>query len=157
MAATGAGKDRRGDYQGTFADASLVQLPGLGGCAGMTGTAAERRQATAAECPRPVGTAVPGVQRAPGPVRVSFVRNVETLLWVRISGAGMRRRCGRPTVRGAEFLWRDRVSRKRMPGGRKAAGKRGRRVGDSSRMASYNWPGCRVFAARARKSADVDR
>ena len=104
MAVTGAGKDRRGDYQGTLADASLVQLPGLGGCAGMKGTAAERRQATAAECPRSVGTAVPGVQRAPGPVRVSFVRNVETLLWVRISGAGMRRRCGKPTVRGAEFL-----------------------------------------------------
>ncbi len=53
------------------------------------------------------------------------MRNVETLLWVRISGAGMRRRCGKPTERGAEFPWRDRVSIKRMPGGRKAAGKRG--------------------------------
>jgi hypothetical protein len=54
---------------------------------------------------------------------------VETLLWVRIPGAGMRRRCGKPTVRGAEFPWRDRVPMKRMPGGRKAAGKRGRRTG----------------------------
>jgi hypothetical protein len=77
----------------------------------------------------PLSTVVPGVQRAPGPVRVSCVRNVETLLWVRIPGAGMRRRCGKPTVRGAEFPWRDRVPIKRTPGGRKAAGKRGRSTG----------------------------
>jgi len=32
-----------------------------------------------------------------------------------------------------------------MPGGRKAAGKAGPRDRDSSRMASYNWPGCRVL------------
>jgi hypothetical protein len=62
------------------------------------------------------------------------VRNVETLLWVRIPGAGMRRRCGKPTVRGAELPWRDRVPRKRMPGGRKAAGKRDCGTGNSSRM-----------------------
>lgn len=62
------------------------------------------------------------------------MRNVETVLWVRIPGAGMRRRCGKPTVMGAEFPWQDRVPRKRMPGGRKAAGKRGRRTGNSSRM-----------------------
>lgn len=43
------------------------------------------------------------------------MRNVETLLWVRIPGAGKRRRCGKPTVRGAEFPWRDRVLIKRMP------------------------------------------
>ncbi len=34
---------------------------------------------------------------------------------------------------------------KRMPGGRKAAGKRGRGTGNSSRWLSYNWPGCRVL------------
>jgi hypothetical protein len=84
---------------------------------------------------RPVSTVVPGVKRAPGPVRVSCVRNVETLLWVRIPGAGMRRRCGRPTVRGAELPWRDRVPIKRMPGGRKAAGKRGLQGRDLPRMA----------------------
>jgi hypothetical protein len=101
----------------------------------MAGTAAERRQATVADRPRPVSTAVPGVQKAPGPVRVSCVRNMETLLWVRIAGAGMRRRCGKPIVRGAESPWRDRVTEKRMPGGRKAAGKQGRKAGNSSRMA----------------------
>jgi hypothetical protein len=104
----------------------------------------------------PLSTAVPGVQRAPGPVQVSCVRNVETLLWVRIPGAGMRRRCGKPTVRGAEFPWRDRVLIKRMPGGRKAAGKRGSTAGFSSRRPSYNWPGCRS-CDRARKGADVGR
>src|SRR5260370_24081105 len=51
----------------------------------------------------PLDTAVPGVERAPGPARVLRVRNVETLLEVRIPGAGMRRRCGKPTVRGAEL------------------------------------------------------
>jgi hypothetical protein len=103
MAVTGKGKDRRGDYQGTLADASSCKHPGLGGFPGWQGPAVERRQATAVHAARPVGTVVPGVERAPGPVRVSCVRNVETLLWVRISGAGMRRRCGKPTVRGAEF------------------------------------------------------
>jgi hypothetical protein len=73
------------------------------------------------------------------------VRNVENLLAVRISGAGMRGRCGKPAVRGAEFPWRDRVPMKRMPGGRKAAGKRGRRAGTSSRWSWYKWPGCRVL------------
>jgi len=90
-AATGEGKDRRGDYQGTLADASSRKHPGLGGFPGWQGPAAERRQAAAAHASRPVGTVVPGVERAPGPVRVSCVRNVETLLWVRITGAGMRR------------------------------------------------------------------
>src|SRR5713226_8376782 len=42
----------------------------------------------------------------------------------------MRRWCGKPTVMGAEFPWRDRVPMKRMPGGRKAAGKRDRRTGE---------------------------
>jgi len=115
-----------------------VNIPGWVGLPGWQGPAAERRQAAAAHMTRLVGTAVPGVERAPGPVRVSCVRNVETLLWVRIPGAGMRRRRGMPTVMGAEFPWRDRVPRKRMPGGRKAAGKRGRRTGTSSRWTSYN-------------------
>src|SRR6266436_8616525 len=38
MVVTGEGKDRRGDYQGTLADASSGQHPGLGGCAGVAGT-----------------------------------------------------------------------------------------------------------------------
>ena len=38
MAVTGEGKDRRGDYQGTLADASSRSHPGLGRCAGMAGT-----------------------------------------------------------------------------------------------------------------------
>ena len=38
MAATGEGKDRRGDYQGTLADASSRTIhSGLGCCAGMVG------------------------------------------------------------------------------------------------------------------------
>ena len=42
------------------------------------------------------GTVVPGVKRAPGPSRVSRVRNMETPL----GSAPVR--CGRPIVRGAE-------------------------------------------------------
>ena len=38
MAATGEGKDRMGDYQGTLADASSRQHPGLGCVAGVAGT-----------------------------------------------------------------------------------------------------------------------
>jgi hypothetical protein len=78
MAATGEGKDRRGDYQGTLADASSRKHPGLGWFPGWQGPAVERRQAAAAHGAWPVGTVVPGVERAPGPVRVSCVRNVET-------------------------------------------------------------------------------
>jgi hypothetical protein len=47
------------------------------------------------------------------------------LLWVRITGAGMRRRCGKPTVRGAELPGRTGCPGKQMPGGRKAAWKAG--------------------------------
>jgi len=64
MAATGEGKDRRGDYQGTLADASSCKHPGLGGFPGWQGLAVERRQAAAAHVAWPVGTAVPGVERA---------------------------------------------------------------------------------------------
>ena len=38
MTVTGEGKDRRGDYQETLADASSHGHPGLGGCAGVAGT-----------------------------------------------------------------------------------------------------------------------
>jgi hypothetical protein len=38
MAATGAGKDRMGDYQGTLADASSPPHPGLGCITGVAGT-----------------------------------------------------------------------------------------------------------------------
>ena len=51
----------------------------------------------------PMNTAVLGVERASGPVRVSRVWNVETLPWVRLSCAGMHGWCGKPTVRTAEF------------------------------------------------------
>jgi hypothetical protein len=55
-----------------------VSIPGWAVFPGWQGPAVERRQATAVHIARPVGTAVPGVERAPGPVRVSCVRNVET-------------------------------------------------------------------------------
>ena len=96
MAVTGEGKDRRGDYQGTLADASSCKHPGLGCVPGWQGLAVERRQATAAHVAWPVGTAVSGVERAPGPVRVSCVRNVETVrheaLHDRAEVKGLRRR-----------------------------------------------------------------
>src|SRR5216684_3440684 len=104
MVATGKGKDR---YRATTRKLLLmprqVHAPGWVVSPGWQGPAVERRQAAAVDGAWPVSTAVPGVQRAPGPVWVSRVRNVETLLWVCIPGAGMRRRCGKPTVRGAEF------------------------------------------------------
>ena len=78
MAATGEGKDRRGDYQGTLADASSRKHPGLGW---FFRGGRDRPLRGGRRRPRiswPVGTVVPGVERAPGPVRVSCVRNVET-------------------------------------------------------------------------------
>jgi hypothetical protein len=56
-----------------------VSIPGWVGFPGWQGPAVERRQAAVAHLSRPVGTVVPGVERAPGPVRVSCVRNVETV------------------------------------------------------------------------------
>jgi len=44
-------------------------------------------------------TAVPGVERAPKPSRVSRVRNMETPSW-----SGAPKRAGKPIVRGAEPL-----------------------------------------------------
>ncbi len=112
-----------------------VGIPGWVVFPGWQGPAVERRQATAAHVARPVGTAVPGVERAPGPVRVSCVRNVETLLWVRISGAGMRRRCGRPTVRGAEVPGRTGCPRSRCRAAERRQERRGGGTGNSSRVA----------------------
>ena len=59
-----------------------------------------------------VGTAVPGVERTPGPSRVSRVRNMETLPRVR---PVQEQRAGRPIVRGGGIPWRDRMPKKRMP------------------------------------------
>ena len=111
------------------------RVPGWVVVPGWQGPAVERRQAAATDGAMAVEHRCPRGTEGARPVWVSCVRNVETLLWVRIAGAGMRRRCGKPTVRGAEIPWRDRVPIKRMPGGRKAAGKRGSMTGDSSRVA----------------------
>jgi hypothetical protein len=56
-----------------------VHIPGWVVSPGWQGPAVERRQAAAADGAWPVSTAVPGVRRAPGPVWVSRVRNVETV------------------------------------------------------------------------------
>ena len=141
MVVTGEGKDR---YRATTRKLLLmprqVHTPGWVVSPGWQGPAVERRQAAAADGAWPVSTAVPGVQRAPGPVWVSRVRNVETVPWVRISGAGMRRRCGKPTVRGAEFPGRTGCSKsecRQLKGSRKsgAAG-----PGTPPGWSLYNWP-----------------
>jgi hypothetical protein len=96
--------------------------------------AAERRQATTADwptvgehrCPRSIESAQPG----PGLTRVER----ENPARVRGTCAGMRGACGRPTVRGAEFLWQDRVPKKRMPASERQQETAGRVTGDSSRM-----------------------
>src|SRR5450755_838099 len=104
MAATGQGKDR---YRATTRELlpmpRHVHTPGWVVSPGWQGPAAERRQAAAADapmagehrCPRGRESARPG----PGLMRAERVN----LARVRRAGAGMRRRGGRPTVRGAEF------------------------------------------------------
>jgi hypothetical protein len=84
------------------------------------------------------------------------VRNVETLLWVRIPGAGRRRRCGKPTVRGAEFPGRTGCPKSecRWLKGSRKAGAAG--PGLLPGGCSYNWPDIECDA-RARKGADVGR
>ena len=69
---------------------------------GWQGPAAERRQAAAADCPMAGEHRCPrGKEGArPGPGLMRAERG--NLARVRSAGAGMRRRCGRPTVRGAE-------------------------------------------------------
>jgi hypothetical protein len=52
---------------------------------------------------------------------------------VRGTCAGMRGACGRPTVRGAELLWWDRVSKKRMPAAERQQETADRSTGNSSR------------------------
>src|SRR5690348_5223995 len=97
MAATGEGKDR---YRATTRKLLLmprqVNIPGWVVSPGWQGLAVERRQAAAADGAWPVSIAVPGVQRAPGPVWVSRVRNVETVrheaLHDRAEVKGLRRR-----------------------------------------------------------------
>jgi hypothetical protein len=69
-----------GDYQETLADASSRSHPGLGSCAGMIGTGRWKAAGGGHGCgDGQQGTVVPGVERAPGPVRVLRVRKVETL------------------------------------------------------------------------------
>ncbi len=145
IAVTGEGKDRRGDYQGTLADASSHAHPGLGGCTGMTGTG--RWEAAGGghgdtdgqrnRCPRGREGARPG----PGLMRAERGNPVR----VRRAGAGMRRQGGRPTVRGAEFPGRTgcpgsgcRAAERRQESG--AAG-----PGTPPGWLSYNWPGCRIL------------
>ena len=76
MAATGE-KDRSGDYQGTLADASSSQHPGLVSLPGWQGPAAERRQAAATEVPMASGHRRPrgieGVRPGPGLMRAERV------------------------------------------------------------------------------------
>jgi hypothetical protein len=77
MVVTGEGKGRRGDYQETLADASSIRRLGLGCFTGMTGTKPWKGGGRRLRIHRqPVNTVVLGVQRAPGPVRVSRVWNV---------------------------------------------------------------------------------
>jgi hypothetical protein len=93
-----------------------ANIPGWVVVPGWQGPAVERRQAAVTDfsmasrhrCPRGIEGARPG----PGLTRAES----GNLVRVRISGAGMRRRCGRPTVRGAEFPGGIGVPRKRMPG-----------------------------------------
>jgi hypothetical protein len=77
MAVTGEGKDRRGDYQETLADASSILRLGLGCFTETIGTEPWKGGGRRLRIHRqPVNTVVLGVKRAPGPVRVSRVWNV---------------------------------------------------------------------------------
>jgi hypothetical protein len=68
MEATGEGRDRRGDYQGTLADASSHAHPGPGGCAEMTGTGrCEAAGGSHGDINGQRDTAVPGVEDAHKP------------------------------------------------------------------------------------------
>jgi hypothetical protein len=97
-------------------------IPGWAVVPGWQGPAAERRQAAAGElvtasehrCPRGTEGARPG----PGLMRAER----GNLVRVRRAGAGLRRRDGRPTVRGAE-----------VPGGTGCPGSECRRLKGSGR------------------------
>ena len=79
MVATGEGKDRHG---ATTREPLMMprhtDIPGWVAFPGWQGLAAGKRRAMVADQSRPVDTVVPGVERAPGPVRVSCVRNAGT-------------------------------------------------------------------------------
>ena len=82
-------------------------------------------------CVDRVNTAVPGVERAPTPSRVSRVRNMETPSW-----SGVSSRAGKPIVRGAELLggtgWAR--SERRWPKGDRKPGRCDRHLRRSSRI-----------------------
>jgi hypothetical protein len=124
---------------------------------GWQGPAAERRQATTADRllvgehrrPRGIESAQPG----PGLIRVERVNPAR----VRSTCAGMRGVCGRPTVRGAESRWRDRVSKKRMPAAERQQETAGRNTGDSSRMDRRITGRIPGLVPGPERGADVDR
>jgi hypothetical protein len=134
MAVTGEGKDRNG---ATIRKPLLmprdIDIPAWVVVPGWQEPAAERRQAAATDnsmaSGHPRSRGKEGARPGPGLTRAER-GNVPR---VRIPGAGMRRRCGKPTVRRAELPGRTGYPGKQMPGGRKAAGKRDRRIGNSSR------------------------
>src|SRR5450755_949969 len=59
---------------------------------------------------------------------------------VRRAGTGMRRRGGRPIVRGAEPRWRDRVPRKRMPAAERQQESECRWAGPPPGRCAHSWP-----------------
>ena len=124
MAATGEGKDRNG---ATIRKPLLmprdIDIPGWMAVPGWQEPAAERRQAAATD-----NSMASGHRRSrgkegarPGPGLTRAERGNPAM--VRIPGAGMRRRCGKPTVRGAEFPGRTGCSKsecRQLKGSRKS-------------------------------------
>ncbi len=97
MAVTGEGKDRnRATIRKPLLMPRHPNIPGWVVLPGWQGPAVVRRQAAVTDLAWLVSTAVPGAQRAPGPVQVSCVRNVETVrheaLHDRAEVKGLRRR-----------------------------------------------------------------
>jgi len=79
MAVTGEGKDRnRATIRKPLLMPRHPNIPGWVVLPGWQGPAVVRRQVAVTDLAWLVSTAVPGAQRAPGPVQVSCVRNVET-------------------------------------------------------------------------------
>jgi hypothetical protein len=115
MAVTGEGKDRRATTREPLLMPRHYDTPGWAAVPGWQGLAVERRQAAATDLVMASGHRRPrGIEGArPGPGLTRAERG--NLVRVRRAGAGMRRRGGRPTVRGAESRWRDRVTGKRKP------------------------------------------
>ena len=94
--------------------------------------------------PGRVGTAVPGVERTPGPSRISRVWNMETSPG---SGPCKKRRAGKPIVSGAEFPGGTGCpgSECRWPKGSRKARQRGWLL---PLAVSYNWPDTRLVRGR---------